>query len=1191
MNRNNLFWLALILFSMSSFSLFAQFAGGSGTEQDPYQVATAQHLNNVRNYSSSHFIQTADINLGIAPWNQGSGWTPFQMNGVYNGDGHVIDHLYIYSLGSSYLGLFSTCVSSASVMNLGITNVYITGGGDYTGGLVGRNYGTISRCFSSGSIRGGYATGGLAGETYGGSISNCYSTVSITGGTRIGGLVGSALHGFIGNCYSTGSVPVGTRTGGLMGWNYLVNISNSYWDMESSGHPGSAGGEGRSTSEMVYPHATNTYIGWDWVIWKTDLEHEVNEGYPYFRNLEEMPTQAPEPAVAVYPLHQAVSILPSLPLEWEAAGISPSNNEFPTGFRLWLGTDNPPTNICAGLDLSYNFSYDPNPDFELNTTYFWQIVPYNAIGEAQNCPVWTFSTYNPSFAIINPNGGELWQSGTTQTIRWTQNAIPQLRLSISFDNGNNWMEISPVEDGRSYFHYQVPVLTSPLCLIKLHSLLDGSQLDVSDSPFSISSSISQPKVILNYLSEAGIHLSVGTAVNLAWTRQNVGAVALDFSSDDGQTWMEFASGLETNSYLWTVPEHPSLECRVRVRSDANPYVLDISDNAFSIGKIQILSPNGGEIFTADHSNTFFYPVTWTAPGVTLVNIEYSSNGGSTWISLQQQWDADNGLYYWYPPGTPTTNGLIRVYSSDNSVIYDVSDAPFSIRNPIKLLNANGGGFITNSNLFNIRWKMQDISPTAMIYWEYSPDDNNWTRINTSAVAVSTESMYWLVNTGLDDSVWLRAVEQGTDRIVGKSEASFQVTDRMLMLYEPNGGEDYIAQTTQTISWDHSGLTNLSIYFSADDGANWSQIVANVPASNLSYSWIVPETPSVHCRIRLQDQSYTYMNLVSDLTFTISPQQVIAPSVDFTADVLAGDIPLSVQFTEDVNPGVGNIASRLWDFGDGNTSDQENPLHTYTVAGTYTVSLTVTNDFEGTTTKTKTDYITALPNTPRIELLSVSSLNYGVVYLGDTSPAQIIEVKNIGTAPMIISSVSYYLANSQFALSGTELPITVPVNETTQLNVVFAPISSGAVSDSIYIHSDASNIPNLAVKLSAVGEYVPPAAVDGLVVSVIGNDAHLTWQPVTTTIYGTPIEPDGYIVLYNETPYEDEHFYYFHSFVTGTSFVHPFVAQYRTEMFYRIVAVKNYREEAVAYLTSLNGSRDRFTWGEIKEKLNTLKQRQ
>ena len=104
--------------------------------------------------------------------------------------------------------------------------------------------------------------------------------------------------------------------------------------------------------------------------------------------------------------------------------------------------------------------------------------------------------------------------------------------------------------------------------------------------------------------------------------------------------------------------------------------------------------------------------------------------------------------------------------------------------------------------------------------------------------------------------------------------------------------------------------------------------------------------------------------------------------------------------------------------------------------------------------------------------------------------------------------------------------------------------------------------NLGEKVSGTFSitYVPPAAPENLNVDISNNvDAVITWDPVTQTIYGTPITPDGYIVLYNESPYEhDEHFYYFLWDVTsGTSFTHPRVAQHRDQMFYRVVAYKDY----------------------------------
>ena len=90
-------------------------------------------------------------------------------------------------------------------------------------------------------------------------------------------------------------------------------------------------------------------------------------------------------------------------------------------------------------------------------------------------------------------------------------------------------------------------------------------------------------------------------------------------------------------------------------------------------------------------------------------------------------------------------------------------------------------------------------------------------------------------------------------------------------------------------------------------------------------------------------------------------------------------------------------------------------------------------------------------------------------------------------------------------------------------------------------------------------YVPPDTPQGITVDISNSvDAVITWQPVTQTIYGSPIVPDGYIVLYNETPYEDaEHLYYYLWDVTsGTTFTHGGVARRRAQMYYRVVAYKD-----------------------------------
>ena len=96
------------------------------------------------------------------------------------------------------------------------------------------------------------------------------------------------------------------------------------------------------------------------------------------------------------------------------------------------------------------------------------------------------------------------------------------------------------------------------------------------------------------------------------------------------------------------------------------------------------------------------------------------------------------------------------------------------------------------------------------------------------------------------------------------------------------------------------------------------------------------------------------------TVTVTVTEPGAPVANFTANVTAGDAPLAVQFTD---ASTGGPTSWSWTFGDGGTSDQQNPVHVYTAAGVYTVNLTVTNDF-GSDSEVKTGYITVTePDTP------------------------------------------------------------------------------------------------------------------------------------------------------------------------------------------------------------------------------------
>lgn len=104
-------------------------------------------------------------------------------------------------------------------------------------------------------------------------------------------------------------------------------------------------------------------------------------------------------------------------------------------------------------------------------------------------------------------------------------------------------------------------------------------------------------------------------------------------------------------------------------------------------------------------------------------------------------------------------------------------------------------------------------------------------------------------------------------------------------------------------------------------------------------------------------AYTYSGSSSspaNLVFSIAPSTIVTPGADFTGTPLSGVAPFNVAFTD---TSTNTPTSWAWDFGDTGTSTSQNPTHSYTTSGVYTVALTATNA-AGSNTRTRTAYITA-----------------------------------------------------------------------------------------------------------------------------------------------------------------------------------------------------------------------------------------
>jgi subtilisin family serine protease len=91
-----------------------------------------------------------------------------------------------------------------------------------------------------------------------------------------------------------------------------------------------------------------------------------------------------------------------------------------------------------------------------------------------------------------------------------------------------------------------------------------------------------------------------------------------------------------------------------------------------------------------------------------------------------------------------------------------------------------------------------------------------------------------------------------------------------------------------------------------------------------------------------------------------------PAVAFSADITSGYVPLTVQFTDET---VGSALEHLWHFGDGSSSSEADPVHTYTSTGSFTVTLTVTGSV-ASNTRLLPNYITVSEPPPIQESFAV-----------------------------------------------------------------------------------------------------------------------------------------------------------------------------------------------------------------------------
>jgi hypothetical protein len=117
----------------------------------------------------------------------------------------------------------------------------------------------------------------------------------------------------------------------------------------------------------------------------------------------------------------------------------------------------------------------------------------------------------------------------------------------------------------------------------------------------------------------------------------------------------------------------------------------------------------------------------------------------------------------------------------------------------------------------------------------------------------------------------------------------------LQIISPNGGETWCVGSTETITWLSENFTDdVKIEYSTNGGADWIEIVSSTENDG-RYPWIVENTPSANCRVKVSGAADGEPKDSSDASFTILGESITVTSPNGGEEFVAGD-PLSITWT-------------------------------------------------------------------------------------------------------------------------------------------------------------------------------------------------------------------------------------------------------------------------------------------------------
>ena len=490
----------------------------------------------------------------------------------------------------------------------------------------------------------------------------------------------------------------------------------------------------------------------------------------------------------------------------------------------------------------------------------------------------SFSIIRPSIDVKKPNGGEILRIGEYYPIHWNWTGqFSNVKIEYSTDGGSSWNTIVSSTSNDGEHIWQVPNNPSNNCLIKITNTGDPECFDISNNPFTIAQN-----TITVLEPNGGEAYIIGQIYPIYWDWSgSFSNVKIEYSIDGGNTWnIVVASTPNDGSYSWTIPNTPSNTCKIKITNTSDPNCYDISDQNFTIltTGIEVVTPNGGEIYTVGDA----CPIHWNWIGtISNVKIEYSIDGGATWNLITGSVQ-NEGCYLWTIPNIPTNECRIKITNVSDPNSFDISDANFIVKRPsFYIFDPDSGRELVAGETYPIHWNWKgSVSGVKLELWYKTQSGIEWWTITSNTP--NDGSYYFNVPYYISDSCGIKITSNDDPNAYAVSKTFKIVRPKITVIY-PNGGEVLMEGEDFEIIWNSNGnFSNVMLQYSIDNGLNWQTITTSTPNDG-SYKWNVPSGVWPTCLIKVINTNDIDCYDISDSAFHIIQDtiRVIRPAFSDT----------------------------------------------------------------------------------------------------------------------------------------------------------------------------------------------------------------------------------------------------------------------------------------------------------------------